>query len=195
VVLTCRCLAALALAAAVEARAGAEPGRAWYLPDQAKLQLAGNIGFLSPGLGYAWADRRVEADLFFGWVPRAIGGEDITSFTGKLTWQPWEVQLHRRWFLRPVAAALQVTYTLGDEYFVTLPSRYRPHYYDFPSALRAGVAFGGSLGRKGRGAVREVGLYAELVALDAMLFLWLRNREALGPADVFSLAVGLRLAL
>jgi hypothetical protein len=186
-------LPAAALALALDA----PPARArpWYAPDQAKLQFAGNVGFLSPGVGYAWADRRLEADLFFGWVPRAVGGEDIVSFTGKLTWQPWELAIDRRWLVRPLAAALQVTYTLGDDYFVTLPSRYRPHYYDFPTALRAGVALGGALARKGSGAFREVGLYFELVALDAMLFLWAKNPEAVGPSDVFSLALGVRFAL
>jgi hypothetical protein len=186
-------LAAIAAAALLEVRPAL--ARPWYLPDQAKLQFAGNVGFLSPGVGYAWAGRRLEADLFFGWVPRAVGGEDILSFTGKLTWQPWELASDRRWFVRPLAAALQVTYTLGDDYFVTLPSRYRPHYYDFPTALRAGVALGGTVGRKGGGKLREVGLYFELVALDTMLFLWAHNPEALDADDVFSLALGVRFAL
>jgi hypothetical protein len=187
-------VALVALAAAAEAGA-VEDRRPWYAPDQLKLQFAGNVGFLSPGVGYAWAGRRVEADLFFGWVPRAVGGEDIVSFTAKLTWLPWEVDLGRRWFLRPLSTGLQLTYTLGDEYFVTLPSKYGPGYYDHPTALRAGVAFGGALGRKGSGAIRELSVYAELVALDLMLVAWARNRETIGPTDVFSLAIGLRFAL
>lgn len=188
-------LLAASLAAAAPGAAQAAEGRPWIAPDQLKLQFAGNVGFLSPGVGYAWLDRRLEADLLFGWVPRAVGGEDIISVTAKLTWLPWEIDVSRRWFLQPLSTALQVTYTFGDEYFVTLPSRYRPHYYDFPTALRAGVAFGGALGRRGSGRIRELAVYAELVAIDTMLFLWAGNREALGPADVFSLALGVRLAL
>jgi hypothetical protein len=38
-----------------------------------------------------------------------------------------------------------------------------------------------------------VGIYAELVALDMGLVYWLSDSEALGPEDVFSLAVGVRL--
>jgi hypothetical protein len=124
-----------------------------------------------------------------------VSGEDIVSLTGKLTWQPWAVPIHGRWFVRPFSAALQVTYTFGGEYFVTSPSKYGPDYWDVPTALRAGVAFGGSVGRKGAGTVRELGLYFELVALDAMLVLWARNTDSLGPADAFSLALGVRLAL
>jgi hypothetical protein len=126
-------------------------------------------------------------------VPRAVGGEDIVSFTGKLTWQPWVLHIDRRWLVRPLAAALQVTYTLGDDYFVALP--FRDHYYDVPTALRAGVALGGSLARKGNGAFREVGLYLEVVALDTLLFLWSKNRQALDADDVLSLAIGVRFAL
>lgn len=169
--------------------------RPWYAPDQLKLQLAGNIGFLSPGVGYAWFDRRLEADLFFGWVPRAIGGEDIVSFTAKATWLPWEIAVRPGWHVRPITAALQVTYTLGDEYYLLLPDRYPDDYYDFPTALHAGIALGGTVGRRGRGFAREVGFYWELVAIDTMIRLWATNREGLGPADVISVALGVRVEL
>ena len=115
--------------------------------------------------------------------------------TGKLTWLPWKVSLGRRWLVRPVSAALQLTYTFGDDYFVALPDGYPDDYYDFPTALRAGVALGGTVARRGRGTFREVGLYWEVVALDAMLLLWARNPETLGPRDVFSLALGIRATL
>jgi hypothetical protein len=144
-------------------------------------------------VGYAWG-RRLEADLFFGWVPPPIGGENIFSFTGKLTWLPWEVALRPRWHARPVTASLQLTYTLGHEYYLFLPDRYPARYYDFATALRFGFGVGGTVGRRGRGFAREVGGYWELVALDTMLLNWSRNRRALGPEDVFSLALGLRVA-
>jgi hypothetical protein len=188
-------LLALALAPAGTPAAAPPAARAWYLPDQAKLQFAGDIGFLSPGVGYAWAERRLEGDLFFGWVPRAVGGEDIVSFTGKLTWLPWELPLGRRWLVRPFSAAVQLTYTLGHEYFLVLPERYGPNYYDFETALRAGLALGGTVGRRGGGALKEIGVYWELVALDAMLVIWYRNTGTFGPRDVFTLALGIRLAL
>jgi hypothetical protein len=128
-------------------------------------------------------------------VPAAVGGEDIVSFTGKLTWLPWEVPLDRRWLLRPLTLGLQLTYTLGDEYFIDDPSRYGPNYYDVPTALRAGIALGGVVGRRGGGRIRELGVYWELVAIDTMLFSWMRNPDALGPIDVFSLALGVRMSL
>jgi hypothetical protein len=179
-----RAAVAALVAAAVAAPAGARAdGRPWYAPDHAKLQLAGNIGFLSPGLGYAWG-RRLEGDLFFGWVPEAIGGADIFSLTGKLLFAPWTLG-SGRWSLRPITAALQVTYTFGDQYFVV------PEFEFTPTALRGGIALGAEARR--RVGTRTVGLYGELVALDLGLVHWLSNRDALGPAEVFSAAFGVRV--
>jgi hypothetical protein len=172
------------LAADAAAPARAAPGRAWYVPDHAKLQLAGNVGFLSPGVGWALG-RRADADLFFGWVPEAVGGTDIFALTGKVTWAPWSVA-SGGWSVRPLTAGLQVTYTYGDQYFVVPPFTFTP------TALRAGIAIGAGASRLVRG--RELGLYAELVALDLGLAYALSNRRALDLADAFSLALGARVA-
>jgi hypothetical protein len=182
----------MALAAPVGA-SGGDRGRHWALPDQAKLQLAGNVGFLSPGVGWSWLGRRLEADLFFGWVPPPIGGDSILSFTGKLTFAPWRLQRGSGWSLRPLTAALQLTYTFGDEYFLGLPEHYPHGYYSAATAVRSALAVGASAGRRQWG-LEEVGAYAELVALDAMLGLWITNPRALGPTDVLSLALGVRAA-
>jgi hypothetical protein len=184
-------LAALALsapAAAATRDAEGDERRAWYRPDHAKLQLAGNVGFLSPGLGYAFLDGLVETDAFLGWVPRAVGGTDVLSVTAKLTARPFIVEV-RDVAWRPAALGVQLTYTLGDQYFVRPPSRFPGDYYDFPTALRAGLTLGTAadvaLG------TRRVGAYVELVAMDVMLKAWAEN-GTLGPRDVFSVAVGLR---
>jgi len=159
--------------------------RPWYVPGHAKLQLAGNVGFLSPGVGWTFA-RRFDADLFFGWVPEAVGGTDIFAVTAKLTWAPWVVDAGR-WRLHPVTAALQVTYTFGDQYFVV------PRFAFTPTALRGGVGIGVAASRPAWG--RRVGLYAELGAIDIGLGYWLTNRDSVRASDVFSLALGARVEL
>jgi hypothetical protein len=157
-----------------------------------KLQYAGNVGLVSPGVG--WGAPRVETDVFFGWVPHEVAGVEVFSVTGKVTWLPWREPLGRRWLVRPLTLGLQLTYTFGSEYFFTLPSKYGSRYHDFQTALHAGIAFGGTLGRLSDGRLREVGVYWELVGLDMMLFEWVRNPRTLGPTDVFSLALGVRVA-
>lgn len=172
-----------------EPRHRGERERAWYLPDQAKLQLAGNIGFLSPGVGWAWRDRRITADAFFGWVPEVYGG-DVLSVTGKLTWRPWTLKAGSGFELRPLTAAVQLTYTLGGSFFVDEPSRYPDGYYPFPTALRSGVAFGSAASWPWRRSGTRIGVFYELVALDHVLVAWWQNAGSLSLADVFSLAIG-----
>jgi hypothetical protein len=185
-------VAAVAATAAAPRHAGALFGDQWYVPDQSKAQLAGWIGFVSPGVGYSWFDRRLEADLFFGWVPPPLGGEHIVSLTGKLTSRPIRLALERL-TVHPLTLSLQVTNTFGHEYWIEEPSRYPgDDYYPLPTALRAGIGVGSDLGLA-MGRLERVSLYFELVALDAMLGFWIGNRHALSALDVFSLAIGVRL--
>lgn len=183
----------LALAAAHPGRAEALFGERWYVPDQSKLQLAGWIGFLSPGAGYSWFDRRLEADVFLGWVPPPLGGEHIFALTGKVSWLPFRLALPREFTAHPLTLSIQMTYTFGSEYWVFEPSRYpTPNYYPLPTALRGGLGVGGDVGRPMFGLER-ISLYWEAVALDVMLGMWIGNRDALGPSDAFSFALGVRL--
>lgn len=174
--------------------AEARSGDPWYVPDQSKLQLAGWMGFVSPGAGYSWFGRRLEADLFFGWVPPPVGGEHIVSLTGKVTWLPVRVGAPEKLTVHPITVSAQLTYTFGSEYWVFEPSGRYPtsNYYPLPTALRAGVGVGGDVGRP-LWRIERVSLYYEVVALDLMLGNWIGNHDSLGPSDVFSLAVGLRI--
>jgi hypothetical protein len=177
--------------AAQRARPAQGTQREWYLPDHAKLQLAGDIGFLSPGIGWELAGRRVHVDLFLGWVPASIGGEDIYSATAKAVYAPWRLRASPRWRLEPLRIGAQVTYTFGSQYFLTSPSRYPSGYYEIPTALHGGAALGASAACAiGRGGEREVGLYAEIVALvDGLKALW-ENPNVIDPSDVVSVAIG-----
>lgn len=183
-------LAVLGLCAPCAATAAADrEARPWFVPDHAKLQLAGNVGFLSPGVGYQVAGRRIHLDVLLGWVPESIGGDDIYSVTGKVTYAPFRLRAAGRWRVEPVRTALQVTYTMGSQYFTRSPSRYPSGYYDLPTAWHTGIAVGGALTHRSRGG-RELGLYWESVALTMMLRDWLRNPDVIDASDVFSFAVG-----
>jgi hypothetical protein len=187
-------LAAMALLPEVpraeEAGPDRGPERPWYVPHHAKLQFAGNVGFFSPGVGYALARERLELDLFLGWVPEAVGGRDIWSVTGKLTWLPWTRET-RGWSFHPVTAGVQLTNTFGEHFFIREPAGFPRGYHMLPTALRAGVTLGGTAATPWRGLER-VRFYYELVAVDVMLAFWIRNRSALDADDVVSLALGAR---
>lgn len=191
--LACTALAAaLALGALPAAAGAAEDGRRRHalLPDQARVQFAGAIGVLSAGAGYAFAGRRLEVDALVGWVPASIADTTLVSLTGKLTFVPWIVRLERGWRLRPVTAALAVTYTFGDRFHLLPPDRYPSDYLPLPTAVRASLALGGTIGRP-VWRLRELALSVELVAVDVPLVYWLTN-DAVDASDVISLALGVR---
>ncbi len=145
---------------------------------------------MSPGVGYELGSRRLQLDLFLGWVPASVGGKDIFSTTAKLTWLPWRARPLPRWELVPLTLGIQLTYTYGSEYFLSAPSRYPKGYYELPTALDVGLTIGGGVVRELRGPVRAMGLYYELVALGKMLQEWRENPRTLDASDVVSLAVG-----
>jgi hypothetical protein len=182
-------LAILALSAPSPAAAADGEARPWFVPDHAKLQLAGSVGFLSPGVGYQVAGRRLHLDVLFGWVPESVGGDDIYAVTGKVTYAPWRFGVGGRWRVEPVRTALQATYTFGSQYFTRSPDRYPSGYYDLPTAWHTGVAFGSALTYRSRSG-REVGIYGESVALTMRLRDWWRNRDVIDASDVFSFAIG-----
>lgn len=128
-------------------------------------------------------------------MPPALGGVEVISISGKVTWAPLGVDLGARWLLRPLTVLFQVTYSVGEHFFTEPPSRFPGDYYDFSTAVRSGIGVGGALVRRNGGHLREVGVYWELVALDVMAVAWYRNQGALGPGDVLSLALGLRVGL
>lgn len=183
------CTAAL-LALVDPARADGE--RHPLVPDHAKVQLAGAIGVVTPGFGYSLAGDRLHLDAFLGWIPPSLAGRYLVLLTAKLTWRPWTLRAGE-WRLHPGSLGLAVTRTFGERFWIVLPDRYPSGYYDVPTGVRASAALGFGVARPAFG-LGEVGLYGEIVAVDAALVYWLRNRRSIDPADVFSVALGLRAA-
>jgi len=167
----------------------ADAQRAWYLPDQLELQFAGEIGFLSPGVGYNWLEDRLEADALFGWVPAAVGGIDVYAATLKVTYLPFALGEHPR--IEPLTVGIFGTYAFGDQFFLYPPSQYPEHYWRFQTALRFGGFFGAAASLPvGRMRVR---LYGELMMHDLDFLRWTSDTESVSLVDVFAAALGLKL--
>jgi len=183
-----------ALCAPAATRAAASdslPARRWWVPDHARLQFAGNIGFISGGFGYTNRKRRLEGDFYYGYVPRSVGGIAIHTVSSKLTWFPLRPLKAGRYEIRPLSAGILVAYTFGRQYFLFSPPHYAFDYYKFPTALHFGVFAGGDLSRRISPAHR-LGLYYELGTTDKLMGSYVPNMRSLSPADIFSLALGLR---
>jgi len=167
--------------------------RSKWLPDHAKLQYAGGIGFLSVGAGYATKNNKLHGDLYYGYIPASVGGLHIHALTAKATWFPLKNIEHSGFQLRPLSAGVLVNYTFGKQYFGFTPENYPYDYYKFPTAIHAGVFIGGQVNRqlhKQRG-IKRVGLYYELGTYDVELISYIGNRKALSVSDILNLGIGL----
>ena len=164
------------------------------LPDHAKLQYAGNIGWLAVGAGYQNKSEKLEGDVFYGYVPENIGGVTIQSLTVKGIWFPFSIRTGSAMEIKPFSAGLLVQYTFGKQYFGFDPENYPYEYYKFPTAFHGGVLVGGSLTKKlNTGSIRGVGLYYELVSFDTELISYINNTQTLSLTDVLSMGIGIQV--
>jgi hypothetical protein len=158
------------------------------LPDHAVIQYAGNIGFLSAGIGYESKNRKFNGEVLYGYLPESIGGIQIHSVTGKISWLPLN-RLYNDFSVDYIIAGLYLNYVFGNQYFAFSPSYYPFHYYDFPTALSAGISIGQQV-NKGR-----LSFYYELGTTDKELVSYLGNVRSVEFSDILSLGIGLRISL
>ncbi|HEY0839076.1 MAG TPA: hypothetical protein VGD74_02715 [Vulgatibacter sp.] len=183
------------LGIASDARADDDPDAdhtlPFYVPSQAKLQFAGNVGLLAVGGGWTWFHRTLDLDLLYGWVPPLQGDESIHIGTLKVTVWPIEIDLGDDWLLRPLSAGGVASLTFGDDYWIVQPDRYPDDYYPFSTALRFGAFVGGSFGRRfPHSTVKHLDVYWEAGVTDIELWLFLENPHHLTFWDVLHVALG-----
>jgi hypothetical protein len=153
------------------------------LPHHAKLQYAGSIGFLSAGVGYEFAKKKLQADVYYGYVPESIGGINIHSVTGKLTWLPLAVERNNFTF-NLLTAGVLANYAFGKQYDF---SREAFDYYGFPTAAHIGLFVGGGLTRN------KLGLYYELGSTDRDIVSFVNNTKGIRFHEIINIGIGARL--
>lgn len=167
-----------------------------WLPDDAIVQYAGSIGFLSAGAGYSLAKGRIETDILLGYLPKFIGGANIWTAALKSNWIPIQFQASDQLKVIPFTTGLMVSHTFGPNYFVLLPDHYAKNYYTFSTAVHLYYQFGSRIQFPlGKESFPEMALYYELNSSAEAIFSYIQNPKALSPSDIFFLSLGLRLHL
>lgn len=156
------------------------------LPHHGKLQFAGGIGFLSAGIGYTSGGKRMQYDIYYGYVPESAGGVTIHSVTGKLTWIALRHKLDKNVQWDMLSAGILFNYAFGKQYFLFSPRNYPYHYYGFPTAAHAGFFAGGGLRYK------KTGFYYEIGTTDKELLSYINNNRSLGLMDIINIGIGIR---
>jgi len=120
----------------------------WLLPDYAKLQYAGGIGFMSAGVGYTFVHQRIDATFFYGYVPKGIAIDDLSSVSLQFTAKLIRIRISENYQLLPLNFGWFIHHTFGSEYWINLPSHYPPEYYWWSPGRNAGIFIGGELKTK-----------------------------------------------
>lgn len=161
-----------------------------------KVQYAGAIGFISPGIGFSHARNKIETDLFPGFLPKGIGGEDIVMLTLKNTYFPFKKELKRSdLIIYPISIGGYLNYTFGNQYETFWPDYYPQGYYWWDSSLRLGFFLGGKIAKPlADNPFKEVSAYYEVGFNDLYLISYVQNTKYLKPYDILNLALGVKFA-
>lgn len=168
------------------------------IPTQTVVQYAGNMGFLSAGVGwYHGRHRHWETHLLLGYLPKFDSDRGKLTMTLKENYMPWRIDVAHGWQVEPLSCGLYLNTVFGKEFWSNQPNRYPDDYYPLlKTKLRANVFVGQRLTKlvprhrrkfvKSVTAFYEVGtcdLYIRAMVQDSKVSLW----------DILGLSVGLKM--
>lgn len=161
----------------------------WFVPDYAKVQFAGNIGYISGGFGYQLFKGKIQTEFIYGYVPKKYAHTEIHTFTSKNSFS-----LIRKNYLglefKPYLS-FTFSYETGRNSFLELPSQYPSGYYA-PNAFH--LCFVGGVGVKQKlnpkYFIKGIECYAEAVSVDSFFWYKLQSRQ-IKLYQVVSMALGI----
>lgn len=164
-------------------------------PDHLKIQYAGGLGFISIGAGYSNKNEKLEADLYYGYLPESTGGVRIHSLSAKFIWIPINGISRKKITLEPLTTGLLVNYSFGKQYFSFDPPNYPYRYYSFPTAIHSALFLGSRVGYNfpANTSVRRLSLYYEISSFDREIISFVSNPKSLQVGDIISLSLGLKV--
>lgn len=170
------------------------------IPTQAIIQNAGNMGFISAGIGWDYGRHsQWETNILFGYLPKYNSSRGKLTMTLKQNYIPWSVYIKDGWSIEPLSCGLYLNTVFGHEFWSRQPGRYPDKYYEALSTkMRANVFLGQRLTKiiphnkrkkiKSITAFYEVStcdLYIRSMIIDDYLSLW----------DILGLSVGIKIQM
>jgi len=165
--------------------------KTWYIPDHVKIQFAGNIGFLSTGIGYTFFNELLSADLMHGYVPKFITNTRIHIITQKNTFS--FVNKSIKGFILSPVTGFTLSYETGNNSFILLADKYPKGYYR-TNAIHSTFFIGGKIYKDfdQKSIIKGIDFIAELGTVDVYLWYKIQSRE-IKLYDIFSLALGISI--
>lgn len=169
------------------------PGRAQGLeklkPSVGIVQVAGNMGLVSVGLGWNYGNHsQWETAMLYGYIPKEEGKKRYATFTLKQTYIPWSRPVGRNVIFEPITCGMYVNTILSRDFWIREPSKYPTRYYGFSTKMRFNIFVGESISYKDGTFFWEFGaadIYVVSKATNRYLKFW----------DIFGLSFGVKLRL
>jgi hypothetical protein len=172
---------------------------AMLIPTQAVLQYAGNMGFISLGIGWDYGKHRQwETQWLFGFLPKYNSKRAKVTMTIKENYIPWSFDLGKGFSLEPLSCGLYVNTIFGHEFWTKQPVRYPNKYYLVSTKIRSNIFVGERVTRQipenKRKFMKSVTFYYEMSTTDTYLLMKLKN-HSIKFEDLVSLSFGLKMQL
>jgi hypothetical protein len=162
------------------------------LPHHIKIQYAGGIGFISVGVGWTNKKNKWEADLYYGYLPRSIGGVTIHSASAKFSWIPYHLVIKNGCRFEPLIAGLVFNYNFGKQFYGFDPENYPYKYYSFPTAINMAIFLGS---RFDMNKPAWLSFYYEILGFDRDIVSLVSNPNSLHPGNILTVAIGARIRI
>lgn len=167
------------------------------IPQYAKIQFAGAMGFMSFGAGWDYGKNHWETELFLGFLPpyNTFDNTKIT-FTLKQNYIPWNIDLGRNFSFEPLTCSFYINTIFDDDFWMKQPGKYPNKYYFFSTKMR----YNGALGQRIRYDIKEekrflckaVSLFYEIGSNDLYIMSAYSNHY-LKPNDYLVMSLGLKM--
>lgn len=118
------------------------------LPDYVKLQFAGGIGVVSPGIGYTFFNHKLDISLFYGYIPEYFTADDLHSVSLQFTLKFLNFKVSDNIEILPLNFGMFTHHTFGNEFWVKLPDNYPEGYYWWSPGINTGMFIGGEIKTK-----------------------------------------------
>lgn len=167
------------------------------IPTSGVIQVCGNMGIVSMGIGWAYGKRRQwETQLLLGYIPKFDSDDEKWTLTLKQNFIPWKKPMGKGWTFEPLECSLYFNTVFGHDFWTKQPTKYESGYYPFSTRIRPNLAFGErfkyDIPHNKRKRIKSITFFYELGTNEIYALRFFRNGNA-GFWDVFGLSFGVKV--
>lgn len=167
------------------------------MPNIGVMQYAGNIGFMSAGIGWDYGkNNRWETHLLLGYLPHFTFDDDAATITLREQFMPCQYRRSELFSVNPLTLSTSLNAVLNNEFWFTEPIN--NNYYRVSTKVRFHLGVGSRINwyvpYEKRRRYSRISLYYELSTYDLALISYVRTSHQ-PLVDILSLGIGLNVSI